>query len=146
MATIAATPTFQAWTRTPNATAALGSVYTPNAPPNSPLPYAIVDVLRAFTREMIAGGSRNYFEGHGGISLWIRSAIPGGANDQDAATYMENQVGNLVTDMEQLAGQAGYLDVERIELVDGPYRPEEDERVVLGDFYEILLRVEYRSL
>ena len=49
----------------------------------------------------------------------------------------------LLTEIEERAGTAGYLNVTGIHLEDGPYRTVEDETAVLGDHYEILFRVGY---
>lgn len=143
--TVAGSTTFQAWTGTADAAAALARVHAVQADASAAKPFAVVDWARSYSRRRDAGGTRNHFQATGSLSLLFRAQITE-ADAGDAAYDFLNKVGAVLADMEGLAGTAGYLDVEEIRLVEGPERPEEDEVKALGyDFYQARFEVEFRA-
>jgi hypothetical protein len=151
-ATVAASASFQTWTGTLNATAALTRIFYEETTPDKATPIAIV-TSNNFRRDKIAGGTRNYFEGHGDLYLFFRDVVLLGesavdADVQNALDTFENNVGNVINDLEALAGQAGYLDIEHMH-PEGPVARvefQEAKAVAAGSFWESFWIVEFRSL
>lgn len=139
--TVAASETFQAWTGTASRSQALERVHLVKADGAATLPLAVVGRVKVFDREQIATGTRNIFEQHDDLGLILRAPVDDEHTDADASYAFLNELGALLTDMEELTGTAKYLDFHRVELEDGPYRPGEDEAATIGDFYEVMFRI-----
>ena len=110
-----------------------------------PMPFAVVDWDPNWARVAESGGSRAYFVQEGDLILWFRAAVSGSHNTADAAYTFINTVGTILAEMEALAGLAGYLGITRISVIESFRRPMEDERKVLGDFYEVIYRISYEG-
>lgn len=151
-ATLAASAAFQTWTGTANPTAALARIFFEETTPDKATPIAIV-TSNSYDRTKIAGGTRNYFMGRGELYLFFRDVVLKGESTVDSdiqasLDLFENNVGQTIDDMEALAGQAGYLDIERMH-PDGPVARvefQEAEAVAAGSFWESFWLVEFRSL
>ena len=154
--TVAASTTFQTWTSSADEAAALAHVYPVEVVPSgadepariaaltAALPFAVVDWMPGARRVKIGGGSRNYFQTEGDLGLLFRAAIS--ASDAgDAAYDFLNKIGAIISEMEVKAGLPGYLDVSAFVVEEGPHRPEEKEAKVLGEYYEMLLRVAWED-
>jgi putative component of toxin-antitoxin plasmid stabilization module len=110
------------------------------------MPFAIADWAENFARILESQGTRNYFMQDGGLVMLFRAAVDSSHTEQEAAFAFTNKLGAIVKEMEEVAGTAGYLDITEIALEDGPIRPGEDERVTVGDFYQVMYRVEFMGL
>lgn len=144
--TVAASASFQSWTGTADATAALARVHLVNAAPAATRPLAAIDWARNHSSTREADGTHAWFTRQGTLSLLLRDTIATSTSDEDAALDFLNKVGALWADMEALAGTSGYLDIQSIRIVQGPERPEEDEVKALAfDFYQVVLAVEFRA-
>lgn len=106
-----------------------------------PMPWALIDWAPNFERAAAAGGSRRYFEQTGDLVVVLRAPVDADHDDAEASYAFMNIVGAIIEDMEELAGTAGYLSIDRLGRAQGPRRPEAAEVKVAGDFYEYWLRV-----
>lgn len=143
--TIAGSETFQAWVGAEDAAGALDSVHIVALRSGFTLPFAVIDWTKSFTRTKLAGGVRNHFEQAGDLALIFRAAVDSEHSDAEAAYTFLNEVGAIVEEIEELAGQAAYLNINGIYLEDGPYRPGEDEEQTSGDYYEIVFRIGFEG-
>lgn len=143
--TVASSSTFQGWTSTANESAAKARVHAVNAAASATAPMAVVGWQPGYVRTKDGGGIRNHFTGNGPLFLLFRAGITESDN-ADAEYAFLNKVGAILSEMELVAGTATYLDTESVTLTDGPYRPEENEALGIGDYYEALFAVEFMSL
>ena len=143
--TVAGSSNFQTWVSAGNATAALARVY-PIFSTSYTLPMAAVDFAENFQRSMHAGGARNWFTQEGDLALLFRGSVNAAHDEADAAYTFLNTIGAVLSDMEALAGTAGYLNIISMILDEGPQRPLEDEKATIGDFYEVIFRVGYDGI
>lgn len=139
---IAASTTFQTWVGADDAEEALDNIYSV-ATIVFTRPFAVVDWAKNFKRTKNAGGTRNHFEQSGELAMLFRGSIDPTHNDSDAAFAFLNTVGAIISEIEELAGVADYLDIVSITLDQGPHRPGEDEAKTSGAFYEVVYRVEF---
>ena len=140
--TLAASSTFQAMVSAADAAAALAFIH-PVQTDEQP-PFAVLDWDPGWRRTAIAGGSRNVFQQDGTLTLLLRAMIDGEHDEEEAAYTFINDVGDIIADMEELAGTAGFLNITTISITDGPSRPTADEVTALGyDFYEIILSIAF---
>ena len=157
---LANSSTWQTWTGTANATAALETIYI-NAlapPPNKNKytlaqlealrPFAIVETSESggFKKDAIAGGIGFVFDESGQIVLSIEANTAEGDVDDpsEAMIKFENNLGNVISEMATLAGTTGtinvdsnpnYLNVNEISVEMGPMRSVEDVKNTEGDFH-----------
>ncbi len=148
--TIAGSSSFRTLVGAANATAALAFVHAFSASGSQLAAsfFAVVEFGEDWARTMHAGGSNNFFESESSSLQVLFHQKVTKADDVDAAYEFTNDIGAIISDMEQLSGTAGFLDIQETRLIEGPYRPEEDEArsQTNGDFYRILLRVDYASV
>lgn len=143
--TLAACATFQALTGAANAAAALAFVHYVSTT-STTYPFAVVDWGRSASWTKDSGGSRNYMDQEGELVLLLRASVSSSADadeGDEAVTFM-NTVGAIVGELLVLAGQGGYLDIERVSH-GMPERPTYDEAKSSGDFHQIVLTIGYRS-
>jgi len=143
--TVAGSSNFQTWVGAANATEALARVY-PILTDTLTLPLAAVDFADNFRRSLFASDVRNWFKQEGDLAVLFRASIDSEHNEADAAYTFLNSVGAIISDMEALAGKPGYLDISGITVDAGPQRPLEDEKKTIGDFYEIIFRIEWQGI
>lgn len=143
--TLADATAFRTWVGAANQAAALAKIYPIQKASytSADLPLAVVDWAENFRRVKNAGGSRNWFEQEGDLSVIFRGAVNPAHDDADAAYTFLNSLGAILSEVETLAGKPGYLNITAISLQDGPSRPNEDEAKELGDFYQAVYRVEF---
>jgi len=152
--TLAASSTFQTWTGAADATEALDYIYVVSTPTddaddeaNVPdAPFALVDWGEDFARTAEADGARNHFVLSGSLALLLRGAVDADHDDADAAMTFLNAVGGIMADLEALAGTAGYLDIREMSFIERPARPGTDEAQTHGDFYQVIIRVEFAGI
>lgn len=151
-ATVAASPTWQAWCGHPgNATAALAAIAFQERP-DTTTPICIIE-SGEIDRRQIAGGASNWVDGTGTLYLYFRDAVLGGelpdqAHVVDALTTFENNVDGVIGDLWGFAGQAGYLDMSGVRPEEPPQRTEyqEAESQTAGAFWSQSWVVEFRVL
>lgn len=146
-ATVAGSASFRVWVGVDadDAAGALARVYPFQTGAATVRPFAVVEWARSYTRKRRAGGSRNWFEASGALLLTFRETLTE-ADPADAGFAFGNQVGAIIEEMEELAGTAGYLDIQESRLVEGPWRPEEDEVKAIGyDFFQCSWEVEFSA-
>lgn len=142
--TIAGSSTFQTWTSSANAAAALAHVYILVAASDYTNPCAVVEWESA-RWDLESRGTRNMFEQSGGLRIIFQDAISESA-ESDAAYDFTNNVGAILADMMVLAGTAAYLDIISMSM-DSPKRPDEDERQTLTtDVYQAFVSVVFEGL
>ena len=145
---VASSPTFQAWTGTDNEAAAKLRVHAfgLDDPDAAAKPFCVVDwAAGGFSREVIAGGIHSQSMGSGVLHLIFHAAITV-ATQIDEEYEFANEVGRIIEDLELVAGTACHLDIKRITLVQGPFRPDEDESQTRGDYYEAVFEIGFDSL
>lgn len=131
----AASATWQAMTGAANATEAKDFIYTPYAPGDTSNPFMVLsdNVSEAFTS--IGGGAANIFRANGAFYVLIQTDVESGDTPMEAYWRVNNQVGKIIEEVEELAGTPGYLDVRNITKVEGPIRSDEDEETQNGSAY-----------
>jgi len=139
--TVASSATFQSWVGAATRPHALPYIL-PDSTESDDLPIAVVGFDENFSRKMIAGGARHFFQSEGDLFLLFRDAITED-DDVDAFYSFCNTVGAVVAEMEEFAGGAGYLAITNITLAEPPARAHEDEAAGVGDFYEAIFTIEY---
>jgi len=147
--TIAGSSTFRTLTGAADAAAALAFAHAfevTGASLDDPF-FAVVEYGTDWARNRHAGGTNNFFEQESGLHVWFHQTIAQ-ADEVDAMLAFTNSIGAILSEMEQLSGTAGYLDIRATRLIEGPFRPEEDEAAsqTYGDFFRILFAVEYESI
>jgi len=145
--TVAGSVAFQTWTSTANQAAALGRVHAilKNSPTVSDLPLATIGWSEDFRRDSQGGGGQNFFDqSDSGLMLLFRAERDPGDDELDAMNKFNNVVSQIILDMEELAGRAGYLDMKGSRLVEGPYSPVQDESQAGGyDYVEIIFELRW---
>jgi len=143
--TVAGSSTFRTLTGAATPTAALAFIHAFDATGSDLAAgfYAVVEYGEEWARVMHAGGTNNFFDQEGRLQLWFTQAITE-AVTSDAGYAFANALGAIISEMEQLSGTAGYLDIQEIRLVEGPGRPEEDEAASNGDFFRAMFAIEFR--
>ena len=167
---LANSATWQTWTGSANATAALDTIYL-NALPKPAAadgyaldelqtyrPFAVIatDEAEGFAKAKFAEGSSFSFDESGRMTLTIEADIAAGDVDDDAEASMKfkNNLGNVLAEIAALAGTEGtievdgnpmYLRVTNISVDAGPYRSDEDQVPTEGDFYMVQIGIEWSS-
>jgi hypothetical protein len=143
---VADSATFRTWVGASTQAEALARLYF-NKETSPVRPFGDMGWDGDWTREAIAGGERNYFEQTaGGLLLMFEEDIAAGLDEADAYFTFTNTVGAIIKEMEERAGTAGYLDMVSIAVHSGPARPSEDEKQTLGDYYQVLYKIEFRGI
>ena len=141
---------FQAWVGAVDAEAALDLIVVcADSDPTSGLGnFAAVTWDVGLERRRESGGARSHFAGSGALRLLLHERIDPAHTEAEAAFAFLDSAGAILAQLEQLAGTAGYLDIEAVTLVSGPARPTEDQEATLagGAFYEAEWRITYRGL
>lgn len=141
---IADSAAFRTWVGASTQAEALARIYI-NRETTPTRPFAVVAWDRNWSREAISGGGRNYFEQRGDLMLMFEDDIADGLDEADAYFTFTNTVGAIIEDIEELAGQAGYLNVVSIAVENGPARPTEDEKQETSDYYQALYRIGFQT-
>jgi len=61
--------------------------------------------------------------------------------EPDAELTFTNLVGDIISEMMELAGSGAYLNVTSIAIKDGPSRSSFDEKESNGDYYQVVLEI-----
>jgi len=159
-ASLAASTSWQAECCVSTAALALQRVYRDGLPPPADgethtlqelqgyRPYALIYTAEreGFRREMEAVSSHSEFNARGSIMLSIFRESPDAAGDEptaDANQTFRNLIGKIIDEMCDLAGTAGYLAIESIRLVEGPYWPAPELIPVQGLWQAADLRIDW---
>ena len=133
---------FRTWTGTATPTLAQAYVHYFSAEASAIVrPMAVIGWEPGFSLDSDVGGSRNYFNCSGDLYIIFEATISSSLNEADAAFTFTNNVGAVLKDMTTLSGTAGYLDIGNIKLVEGPYRPHEDEAQTNADYFHIAFSI-----
>lgn len=115
MQTLAASPTFQALVGAINAAAALPFIKwgeTDEHDATQAMPRAFIDVAGENDWDKV---SDTGFLANGHLEMVLEIPTPtiyqGAANRRDARVWFYNNLGGILSDMQGLAGQAGYLNI-----------------------------------
>ena len=129
---------FQAWVGAADAAAAASSIHLVAAEPTIPRPFALVFFCAEDTwgRERIFEGSHGYYEPAGSVRLLFADDVAVANQDSfaDSGLQFLNDVGGIISGMEDLAGSGGYINLTAIRKVDGPKRAGKEES---EDYYFI---------
>lgn len=145
---VAASATFQSWTSSANATEAKTHVHlVAITDASAARPFAIVRYAEdADHREdASAWGATQLFIDQGSIELGFEADVADGDADshEDAELAFVNDIGQIMEDVNDIAGTDDYLILRGWEVVRGPARAHPSEEHSEGDYYQILLTVEY---
>lgn len=144
--TLSQSAAFRTFVSAANATAALSSIYYGLKTGFSP-PFAVVE-WGPQTWDMRAGGSRNYFDHEGMLRLRIVGTVSSSADSaaSDAFVTFVNTVGEIVDDLQELAGTGSYLDIRRLDTSEPARPPVERANGPDGDYVEVVVTVEFGSV
>ena len=144
--TIAGSSTFRTAVGAANPTAALSSIHyfsVDNA--NITRPMAVIGWDSAYTLDSEYGGTRNFFDLSGSLFMIYQQAVTG-STEADSVFNFTNVIGAITSEMCVLAGQAGYLDIVNMSLMEGPIRPSDEERQTNSDYFHIVFNISYRGV
>ena len=149
-ALIAASSSFQTWVGAASAAEALASIYQVGVDKGDyTRPFALVRHTNpgALTHESLAGGARNHFApaGEGSLEVVFEDEVASGNEDShvDAEFAFTNNVGAVLADMETTGATGAYLVMHRWTVAFGPARAHPDEKQSEGDYYQIVIRVDW---
>lgn len=140
--TVAGSSTFQTWTSSISQAAAKAHVHV-IADETMSRPLAWVEWAPGWKAERIGTSA---FWANGELRLVFQADVSGESTLDAQAEELVNNVGAIVSEMLDLAGEATYLDIVGISLIEGPYLPEEDEAKSRGEYMTIEFDVEFNSL
>jgi hypothetical protein len=143
---ISQSSSFQTWTGTANAAAALARIYFEAQDDSSVVrPFALVFMGNEYVQQSIAGGASQVFQPSGQLVMMLEDAVAPGnaASHADAYFAFANELGDLIEDLMALGGTDSLLSFESIALTGGPGRTEKNDRVSLGDNYTASFNVNW---
>lgn len=139
---------FQTLVGAATANEALASIYrAAKDNPDNSVPFAVVrwPVPAEWNRTSDSGGAANYFVESGAMEIIIQNPIPTALLSDSALAELHflEQIGPIVRDMELLAGSGTYLNAYHFVPTMGPGRTHPKEKESRGQFYQVVIRVEY---
>lgn len=107
-------------------------------------PYALLWTTR-YEGAHEASDSAHRFRENGAMSMQIEQDVASAitTNNAEVELRWENTIGNIIGELFDLAGQAGYLAITRISANDGLHRTHPDQYATLGDSQWADLEVEW---
>lgn len=127
---------FQTWAGAANATAALSSIVrVADASPSRP--FALLSAGDSESQGAEAGGATTHFALSGTVQLRFEWDIPDDYADDPRGAEIKflNDLGEILNDLEDLAGTDSYLNVRQIVMSIPPTRSSEVEDAAGDDFY-----------
>lgn len=143
---LANSATFQDWVDAADADEAKARIYLIAVSEGSyTRPYALISTGDSWERKLTAGGASHCFEPSGSLFLLFEANVSEANKNshRDAELEFANKIGAIISEMETLAGQSGYLAVYSISLKAGPSRSGEDEKDAQGDYYQIMFEISW---
>lgn len=150
---------FRTWSGAANQAKALARIHVMGLPPpengdvhtlvelQTYRPYVIVwtNETEGFSLEADAGGDRFHFAEGGTLMLELNQDVPEEITNNRREIYRRfmNSIGQILDDLQQLAGTAGYLTVRRMVVVDGPNRSDRKSWSKQGDYVDVRIRLEW---
>ncbi|OHB82794.1 MAG: hypothetical protein A2V98_25875 [Planctomycetes bacterium RBG_16_64_12] len=149
-ASLAASTTFQTWTGSADAAAALSRIHLSALPPPAAgaedysaaewdgyLPLAILHTARYHSEF----DSDTGYAKQGTLVIHLLGAVAEAKHDLpgEAGRDFDNVIGGIIADLESRANQAGYLTVKSIDMPEEPERGPIDEEDTLGDVMRVNL-------
>ncbi len=141
---IASCSAFQTWVNEETAQRAKTRVHIVAFDPQTKdLPFAHVYMTDDWETVSIAGGAAEWFETTRSLDVCFQGPIPPelADNADDAMLDFLNHMGAILEDMLALAGQAGYVAINAIRMVDPAWRNDDDEVPIEGDLHGITFRI-----
>ncbi len=139
---IANSSTFQTWTST-NVTTALGRIHLVQAASTAVLPCAVIGYSGGFGRDRTFSG---VWENTGNqLEVQYKYGFASLSEEDAVYTYL-NSVGPVMSDMEQLSEQAGFLNMTEWNVRWGPERPELDAEQTLAPYYAVMIDLAYKGV
>ena len=91
------------------------------------------------------GGDGNTYVDKGKLGLWFQVDVASGdaSDHEDAEISFLNTIGDIVAEMEALAGRDEYLNITLLRGSDGPTRSSRQEKTLTEDYYQIGFDVEW---
>jgi hypothetical protein len=143
---ISQSTSFQTWTGTANATAALARIYF-EAQDDASIarPFSLVFMGNEYVQQSIAGGASQVFQPSGQLVMMFEDAVAPGNAGSEADSYFAfaNEIGDVIDDLLALGGTDSLLSFESIALTGGPSRSEKNDKVSLGDIYTASFNVNW---
>lgn len=139
--TVANSSTFQTWTGTANAAAAKARIHIGRAASTADLPLAGVGFGGEFRRYIETAPSD--FQTDSVVELFFTDNFSSSLSEEDAAYTFLNQVGPIMSDIETLSVQAGYLSIDEWSIKWGPERTDTDEEQTLDYIFSIAFNISY---
>ena len=135
-------PSFQTWVGAADAAEALAAISLV-AVETVERPLAIVMQApgRGWASRQNAGGAANWFSQSGTLLILFEDDVEAEAIEPDAELTFTNLVGAIISEMQDLAGSGGHLNVTSIAIKDGPSRSDFSEKESTGDYYQVVLEV-----
>jgi len=145
---LANSATFKTWVGAADVTAAKDRIYLAGVAGTAyTRPYAVVMQAGAGGLERVAeaDGAAKRFIASGRLLLALEDDVPSDYQSSyaDAELDFTNTIGAIISEMEALAGTSGFLAVKHIAIHSGPARSDADEKSSTGDYYQIVLEVEW---
>jgi len=133
---------FQEWVGADDAAEALAFISLVAKDTNErPLALAMQAPGRGWSAQQNAGGAANWFSSKGTLLLLLEDDVATEMAEPDAELTFTNLVGDIISDIMELAGAGVYLNVTSIAIKDGPSRSFFDEKESNGDYYQVVLEI-----
>jgi hypothetical protein len=133
---MAASPAWQLWTVSANATAALERVHLLTAPIGAAEPFAIIDWNPGYEQTRVSVSPAAPWNEQGTLLLYIRAAAT-----ESASAHLTN-LDALLDDLRSAV--AAGLKLASVRLEDGPQRTPAEDRERYGDAWESVWQLEWR--
>ena len=143
---IAACAAFQSWVNEADATQAKKRVHIVAFDPDTKdWPFAHVYFTEDWQSVSIAGGAAFFFDNTRSVDVHFEAEVPAELADDpdDAMLDFLNNIGAIIEDMQEYAGQAGYAAITSIRQIEAPWRSDDDDVVTDGDIQGVTYRIEW---
>ncbi len=131
---------FQTWTGQGTPTLAKARIHVARTPESSDKPLAVIGFASDWSRRQEEQG---LFFQENGLELLLQASVTSSDDEIDSAFEFMNNVGAVMTDLEESVGTAGYLNMIDWSIEEGPYRPDINEEQTAGYTYTVILRINY---
>lgn len=142
---------WQAWVGAPNAAEAKSSIhlvaFNPETTKRPTSTFAHIYTDDDWEAEAIAGGASHIFSITRSLVLVIEAEVPkqfaGDGQEDDAFLDFLNHIGAVRSGLGTLAGQGGYIAIERFSFADAPWRSEVHRATSEGDRQGVAWRISW---
>ena len=137
---IANSSSFRTWTGTADVTEAKTRIHVSRTPESATKPLAVIGFASDWSRRQEEQG---VFFQENGLELMFQASFSSSDSEIDSAYEFMNNVGAVMTDLEESVGTAGFLNMVEWSIEEGPERPEINEEQTAGYTYTVILRITY---